>query len=206
MQQEQKRKGDGTTFDVIDKLAQARDAVAGQLAQIGDDPGLVSRCEAKLAVFSELFGNVRRLAPQVEQLKGLSKGLALAGPMVNQHIEILKQRFSDPGEGDKLKFGRDIVVGCVGSLTDAATKQREELLRTTGKFDGAVMSALGIVRQVEDSITHYRALKEAEAELDNPFPEGEAPSKPNGGRQKKKAPARRKKKTTAKKAKAELAN
>ena len=147
------------------------------------------------------------MAPQVEQLKGLSKGLALAAPMAAQHIEILKQQFPGLDDSEKLKLGRDVVSRIVTSLSDAGTKQREELLKTTGKFDGTVMAALAVVRQIESAIANYDRLKQEEKELDNPFPQDAAPAGDNGGPpEKKKAAPKKSKSRKVKRVKPAMAN
>jgi hypothetical protein len=163
------RKG-GTTFDVIDKLREAQQALVDRLGEIKDDPTLIVRCEALITMLHAQTSAARRMAPDVEQLKGLAKGLQLAVPMAQMHIEILKTELADLDDAEKLKFGRDIIARCVESLRDGWTKQKDETTRTMGKFDGVVEAALSIVRKVDESIANYERLKKEQKDLESSSP------------------------------------
>lgn len=195
---EAKEKRGGTTLDVIDKLDEAKAAVVKKLATIADAP-LVAKCEAMLIGFDELRLDLRRLAPDVEQLKGVTKGLQLACPIVQQHVQILKQKYTDPAEGDLLKQGRDVVLGCAGSVEGAWRQQREEMVRMMGRFDGGVNSALAIVRKIEGWVTNYERLLEEEKELAaDPF--ADEPEQLAGGNGVRAKPAPKKKAARKKRA------
>lgn len=195
---EAKEKRGGTTLDVIDKLDEAKAAVVKKLATIADAP-LVAKCEAMLIGFDELRGDLRKLAPDVEQLKGVTKGLQLACPIVQQHVQILKQKYTDPAEGDLLKQGRDVVLGCAGSVEGAWRQQREEMVRMMGRFDGGVNSALAIVRKIEGWVTNYERLLEEEKELAaDPF--ADEPEQLAGGNGVRAKPAPKKKAARKKRA------
>lgn len=201
---EEKRKSGGSTFDVIDKLDEAKEVVVKKLATISDAP-LVAKCEAMLISFDELRAGVRQMAPNVEQLKGMTTGLKTACPVVQQHIKLLQQKYADPNQGDLLKMCVEVVAGCYGSVEGSWRAQREEMVRMMGKFDGGVTSCMSVIKTVEGYITNHLRLLEEEKELaSDPFNvAGQAPEQvagSNGARKPKAAKKAPRKKTTKKRA------
>ena len=182
----------GTAVDAADTLQTARAAVVNKLATVADAT-FVAKCEAMLIGFDELAQSVRELAPNVEQLKGMAKGLSLAIPMVAQHVELLKGKLPDLEQAELLRFGLQVVQDCKQSVSDGWRKQQEEMVRTLGRFDGGVNGALAVLRKIEQLITHHEQMLQAEAELnDDPFAEVRtAPEEPGENGSKKRPPRRR---------------
>lgn len=187
---ERKKEAKGSnTFDVVDNLRKARAVVAEKLATI-PDASLVARCEALLLGLDDLISATREIAPSVEQLKGMTKGLQVAAPMVMQHMNLLKEKYPDPEQRDLLRLSRDAVVGCHASVEGGWRAQREEMVKTMGRFDGAVNSSIAILRKIEGYVDNYLRLLKEEGELyADPFTadESKPQSKPSKKHARKKA-------------------
>lgn len=164
MQQNRTENKVGSTYDLISSMEKGLAIAKTKLATHASAQILQARCAPMLDVFQEHINSIRVAAPNVEQLKGLTSGLKMASPVVLQFADVLRAELPDIKDEDKLKFGMALVNRIAKATAESHVKQREEMLKSLGKLEGMVNTAMGLLKKVEGYITHHEAKLQQEAE------------------------------------------
>ena len=140
-------------------------ALGDYRAELATAPVLLDRAETSVRVFRGIRTQLAEAAPNLHELKGVAAGLRQAGPIVQQHIEIVKQRVKD----EKLDptLGKELIqvlAAAVLSVREAGEARTVELNRAAGKVDGLNIAAASALGDVTATILAFRRAKEAEGE------------------------------------------
>lgn len=159
------RSGQSSTLDILAKLELRRAGVIKMIAGV-DEPNTAIRCDALRGMFDELYLSIRRNIAPLEQDKGIAKGLELAASILLTHADLWKSELAEIEQKEQLELALKVVQRGVQSIADAARKQRSDLERTAGKFDGAVNSAMSALQQIEKFTENHERAKTKQAEIE----------------------------------------
>jgi hypothetical protein len=159
------RSGQSSTLDILAKLELRRAAIMQSVAGI-DEPNTAIRCDALRGMFDELYISIRGNIAPLEQDKGIARGLELAATVLLTHCDLWKAELPEIEQNDQLELALKAVNRGTQSILDAARKQRRDLERKAGKFDGAVNSAMSALGQVEKYAEHFERSKAKQAEIE----------------------------------------
>lgn len=155
-----------SSYDVIGKMEAALALVKDKLGKFKDAEILQARCAPLLDMFNDHIQSIRLISPQVEQMKGLTRGIQMASPVVMQFSDILRKELQDPADMEQLHAGVTLVSRINRTLVDTHSKQREEMLKQLGKLEGTVNAAMQLLTKVERFVSHHEAQLVQQAEQD----------------------------------------
>lgn len=134
---------------------------------------VAARCEVAWQTFERTKAVIEAAAPTVEQLKGVVKGMEVAGQIVAQYKAILQARAKEEKITKEEFLEKAAVIDeALRGLAEGRDKQREELIRAAGKIDGIYSSAQETLAQIRDYLSNLarqeRMLEEMEADGSRP--------------------------------------
>jgi hypothetical protein len=159
------RSGQSSTLDILAKLELRRAAIMKTIAGV-DEQNTAIRCDTLRNMFDELYRSIRRNIAPLEQNKGIKAGLELGAAALATNRDLWKTELDQVEDADKLEFALKVIDRGLVSINGAAQKQRAELNREAGKFDGAVNSAMSLLDQIEKLADHLARSKVKQAEIE----------------------------------------
>jgi hypothetical protein len=192
------------------QLDAALTALGDYKRDLAEAPVLLDRVETSVRVFRGIRAQLAEAAPNLHEMKGVAAGLRQAGPITQQHIEIVKAAIRD--EKVDPAVGKEIistVSRAVLSLHEAAEDRARELNRLAGKIDGLYAAAKSALSEATAARTALDLAKEREREESEDdwsgrgTPNGQRPVKGGNGKGGKVVPLKKPSKQRSKKSKAE---
>ena len=135
---------------------------------LAEAPVLLDRVETSVRVFRGIRAQLAEAAPNLHELKGLAAGLRQAGPIAQQHIEIVKAKVRD--EKIEPELGKELVgvlAAAVASLHEAAEARTQELTRLAGRLDGLYAAAKSALQEATAARQALERAAEREAEAED---------------------------------------
>jgi prophage DNA circulation protein len=117
----------------------------------------LQRCEAIWSNYEKLIDGLRKVAPAVEQLKGISSGLRGATEIAGNFKVMIKTEYEKEEISKELAALKISLVDDIQkALKDGADKQREDFIKAAGKSEGLYTAAVMSLDQIKNYLYTLR--------------------------------------------------